>query len=74
MRKRRYRRPGGKLPKGAYPLPNGNYVVTGSWGPLNERGRRFRVQAIHRAELDPKKIADALIAIALEQHRDQSER
>jgi hypothetical protein len=42
-----------------------------SVGPPNKRGRRMRILAVHRDEPDPKKLADALIAIVLERHRAQ---
>ena len=54
------------LPKGADRLPIGDDVVTGSWGPPDKRGRRIRVRAIHRAEPDAAKVAQALIALAIE--------
>jgi hypothetical protein len=60
------------LRKGAYRLPTGGYV-TESVGLPNKRGRRIRIVAVHRQEPDPKKIADALIAIILERQHDQSE-
>jgi hypothetical protein len=59
-------------PKGAYRLPTGGYV-TESVGPLNKRGRRVRIVAVHRDEPDPRKVANALIAIVLEQRRAQTD-
>lgn len=57
-------------PKGAYWLPTGDYVVR-SIGPLNKAGRRIRIHAVHRAEPDAAKVAQALIAIAIERaHAD----
>ena len=53
-------------PKGAYPLPTGGYV-SDSVGPLDKRGRRIRIRAVHRAEIDPKAVAQVLIAIVVEQ-------
>jgi hypothetical protein len=65
-RKRNKRRRTATRPKGSYPLPNGNYVVTGSWGPPKKRGRRIRVVAVRRDEIDADKVAQAVIAIVLE--------
>jgi hypothetical protein len=53
------------LPKGAYYLPNGSYV-TQSVGPPNQRGQRPRVRGVHRSVPDPKAVAQALLAIAIE--------
>jgi len=64
-RRSRAKRPGG-LPKGAHRRPDGNYVVQ-SVGPPDKRGRRLRIRAVHRSEPDATKVAQALIAIAIEQ-------
>ena len=58
------RHPNG-LPKGAYRLPTGGYVVEGPWGPRNKRGRRIRIIAVHRDQPDAAKIAQALLAIVV---------
>lgn len=54
-------------PKGAYPLPNGDYVVE-SVGWRDKRGRRISVRAVHRTEPDAKLIAHVLLRIVAEQH------
>jgi hypothetical protein len=54
------------LPKGAYRLPNGNYA-TESGGPLNKQGRGLRIMTVHRAEPDPAKVAEVLIAWIVKQ-------
>ena len=56
-------------PKGSYPLPAGDYVVQ-SVGPLDKRGRRLRIKAVHRAEPDAAKVAQALIELAQERADD----
>ena len=58
-------------PKGAYVLPTGDYVVQ-SIGPPDTRGRRIRVRAVHRAEPDAAKVAQALIAIGIERAHDDA--
>jgi hypothetical protein len=57
------------LPKGAFPLPNGNYVTTSISEP-DARGRRIRIRAVHRAEPDLKLLAQALIAQAEQMARE----
>jgi hypothetical protein len=58
-----------RLPKSAYRLPTGGYV-TESVGPANKRGRRIRIRAVHRDEIDADNVAQALIAISLEQNQE----
>jgi hypothetical protein len=64
------------LPKSAYPHPGGGYVIQHITEP-DDRGRRLRVRGHVKAEPDPKRIAEVIIAVALEQvgrsseHRDQ---
>lgn len=65
MAKRKRRSRPDAWPKSAYRLPNGTYVVAGPWGPPNKRGRRIRVVGLHRAELDAKKVAAALVDVAM---------
>ena len=60
------------LPKGAHLLPNGSYVTT-MIGSADARGRRLRVHAVHRAEPDPKAVAQALLALVLEQAQAEQE-
>ena len=67
----RTRRPNAR-PKGAYPLPTGDYVMQ-SIGPPDKRGRRLRIRAVHRAEPDAAKVAQALIALAIEQAQDRAD-
>jgi hypothetical protein len=57
-----------KLPKGAYWLPNGNYVTVGKWSdPIDRAGkRRIRVVAEHKDPPDTDKLARALILLAEE--------
>jgi hypothetical protein len=74
MTKRKRRAGGSTRPKGSYPLPTGGYVITGSWGPPDKRGRRLRIRAAHRAEVDPKAVAQVLIALAVEQARPSKTR
>lgn len=73
MAKRKRRSRSDALPKGAYRLPNGDYVVTGPWGPPSKRGRHIRVRAVHRAEPDAEKVAAAVLAVVTQelQERDQ---
>ena len=61
------------LPKGAYLLPNGNYVTT-TIGSADARGRRLRIRAVNRAEPDAKLVARALIELVIEQKRDAQSR
>ncbi len=63
------------LPKSAYRLPSGNYVVERSWGPPNRRGRRLRITAVHRGQPDANKLAQVLLDIVTQQmlERDQRE-
>jgi hypothetical protein len=69
--KRRHSRGKHALPKGAHRLPNGNYVVTTYY--RTAKGRTLRVDGVHRAEPDAKKVAQALIDIVLEeQQRDRA--
>lgn len=63
-RKRRARR--STRPKGSYPLPTGGYVSTSSYHSART-GRVLRVRTVHRAEVDPKAVAQALMALAIEQ-------
>lgn len=63
-RKRRARR--SARPKGSYPLPTGGYVSTSTYRSPRTR-RVLRVRAAHRAEPDAKAVAQALVAIVLEQ-------
>jgi hypothetical protein len=57
-------------PKGSYPLPTGGYISTSAY--RSERtGRVLRVRAVHRDVVDPKAVAQALIAIAIEQAQAQ---
>jgi hypothetical protein len=66
MAKRRRRSRGSTRPKGSYPLPTGGYLSTSAH--RSERtGRVLRIRAVHRAEVDPKAVAQALIALAIEQ-------
>jgi hypothetical protein len=54
-------------PKGAYPLPNGDYVVVGPCGPHDKRGRSIRIRAVHRAEPNARFVAQALLDIVASQ-------
>ncbi len=69
-RRSRARDPNG-LPKGAYRLPDGNYM-TAPVTTTSARGRRISVRAVVRAEPDAKKVADVLLAIVTE--RAEAER
>jgi hypothetical protein len=70
--RRRSRARPGALPKGAYRLPSGNYVVTGPWSEPNKRGRRIRIVAVHRDDTDVDKVVRALLDVVTdEQHRGQ---
>lgn len=55
-----------KLPKGAYRLPNGNYVTVGKWSkPVDRAGkRRIRIEAVHKNPPDIERLAKALIQLA----------
>jgi hypothetical protein len=74
MTKSKRRARGSTRPKGSYPLPTGGYISAGSWGPPDKRGRRLRIRAVHRAEVDPKAIAQVLIALAIEKAQAERER
>jgi hypothetical protein len=69
MAKRRRRAGGSARPKGSYPLPTGGYVSASTYRSART-GRLFRIRAAHRAEVDPKAVAQVLIALAIEQARD----
>ena len=56
------------LPKSAYPHPGGGYVIQHITEP-DDRGRRLRVRGHVKAEPDPKRIAEVIIAVALKQAR-----
>ena len=73
MKKRKRRARASTRPKGSHPLPTGGYIATGPWGPPDKRGRRLRIRAVHRAEPDPKAVAQALLAIVLEQAQAEQE-
>lgn len=74
MTKRKRRSRGSTRPKGSYPLPTGGYVSTSSYRSPRT-GRVLRIHAAHRAEMDPKTVAQALIAIAIEQaHAERDKR
>ena len=62
--RRRLSRAKHHLPKGAHPLPSGNYVV--STTHVTSRGRTMRVRGVRRGELDAKRVARVLIHIAVE--------
>lgn len=66
----RPKRPSG-LPKGAYRVPSGDYVVQ-SIGSPDKRGRQLRIKAIHRTEPDAAKVAEALIALAIDRAHNQN--
>lgn len=70
-RKRKQRK--NDLPKGAYRLPDGNYVTTGPWGQPDKKGRRIRVTAVHRAEPDVRLLARALLEVAKQEHAKRSD-
>jgi hypothetical protein len=51
-----------RRPKGSYPLPNGNYVVTTYH--RTKSGKALRIRAVHRAEPDVRRVTEALTQIA----------
>jgi len=67
--KKRKSRRKGPLPKGAYRLPNGNYV-TEHVGPYYDTQRgpeRLRLRAVHIDPPNVEKLAQAFMAIAVEE-------
>jgi hypothetical protein len=55
-----------RFDSGAYPHPAGGYLSE-SVSPPDKRARRIRIRAVHRAQVDPKAVAQVVIAIAVEQ-------
>lgn len=60
------------LPKGAYRLPNGNYV-TESVGPPDKDGRRLKFVALHRAQPDVHLLSRALMHVAKQHEHDSDD-
>lgn len=66
MVKRRRHLRSSHRPKGSYPLPTGGYMSTSTYRS-SRTGRVIRIRAVHRTDIDPKAVAQALIAIMIEQ-------
>lgn len=65
--KKQNNKPGtSKLPKGAYRLPDGNYVTVGNWSEPDHCGRRIRITAVHTDPPNIEKLARAFLMIAEE--------
>jgi hypothetical protein len=54
-----------RLPKSAYPHPAGGYVLQHITEP-DVRGRRLRVRGHAKADVDPKRIAEVIVAVAMQ--------
>lgn len=65
MTKRRKRETCRALPRGAYPVPEGGYMVESVSQP-NRKRQRLRIIAHHRAQPDVAAIARAVLLIAKE--------
>ncbi len=63
----------GSLPKGAYRLPNGNYVTKPVHGET-PNGRRISIVAVRRDPVDAQLLAQALLDLAREQARAKKQR
>ena len=76
MKRRMKSRARGQLPKGAYRLPTGGYVVSGRFSRMSN-GRSIRIVAVHRDPPNYELLAKAFLALAkqvnLERHRSESE-
>lgn len=62
-----------KLPKGAYRLPTGGYLINSETSSV-QGNRQIRVMAVHREQPDAEKIAKVLIAVALKLREQQRAR
>jgi len=62
---------GAKLPKGAYRLPNGNYITESRH---DVGGRRITIRAVHRDPPDYEKLAEALLWLAEDLARREKNR
>jgi hypothetical protein len=63
---KKHSKPRSRLPKGAYRLPNSNYVTVGKWSdPIDRAGkRRIRIVAVHKDSPDIEKLSRALLLLA----------
>ena len=64
MAKKRRSRKKGTLPKGAYRLPTGGYLVSGKPGKTRN-GRAVSVKAVHRDAPDYKSLARVFLELAI---------
>lgn len=71
MKKPRKSRAKNDRPKGSFPLPNGNYVSTGT-PVLTKNGRNIYVRAVHRGEPDVQLLAEAFLELAQLMHDEPS--
>lgn len=72
MKKRRKSRARGQLPKGAYSLPTGGYVVSGRSCRM-PNGRSIRIVAVHRDPPNYELLAKAFLALAIQVNDERTQ-
>jgi hypothetical protein len=72
-KRRRSRAKPGALPKGAYRLPTGGYVMKPRSVTVGLNGRRISIVAVRREHPDLELFAKALVALAREQVERESQ-